>query len=255
MIGHWTKRAWCCAKKHENLAGQDRSRLEFLCLVDCLNNAKESIQPIRTGQAVLLGRLRAALHFTPLTHHEHARTSRRLGSINYTQPFYPIDLTTPSSCARAEVQDSLLAHQAWRTLAQEPIRRGPHDPCTWRQGTPRQRLCQAVLRSRESFATRIVSTRIRLFIYFLASQFSWSTGLIITEGVHINPKARGWVEVPGIWTKEQTESWKVCLACCGGLCLELSLTFSGSYRSRAQERWHHRLAAVASRTSEPLELP
>ncbi len=47
------------------------------------------------------------------------------------------------------------------------------------------------------------------FVYLLSLQFSSSTGLIITEGVHISPQARGWVEVPGIWTKEQTEAWKV----------------------------------------------
>ena len=36
-----------------------------------------------------------------------------------------------------------------------------------------------------------------------------SAGLIITEGVHISEKACGWLNVPGIYTKEQIESWKV----------------------------------------------
>jgi 2,4-dienoyl-CoA reductase-like NADH-dependent reductase (Old Yellow Enzyme family) len=36
---------------------------------------------------------------------------------------------------------------------------------------------------------------------------------VITEGVHISPQARGWVDVPGIWTQEQVEHWKVWLPC------------------------------------------
>eukprot|EP00051_Salpingoeca_urceolata_P027418 m.481413 g.481413 ORF g.481413 m.481413 type:complete len:377 (-) comp22164_c0_seq1:156-1286(-) len=35
-----------------------------------------------------------------------------------------------------------------------------------------------------------------------------TAGVVITEGTHISPRARGWVDVPGIWTKEQTEAWK-----------------------------------------------
>jgi len=35
-----------------------------------------------------------------------------------------------------------------------------------------------------------------------------TVGLIITEGVHISHKARGWVNVPGIWSEKQTEAWK-----------------------------------------------
>jgi N-ethylmaleimide reductase len=35
-----------------------------------------------------------------------------------------------------------------------------------------------------------------------------SAGLIITEGTHISEDGIGWVNTPGIWSKEQTESWK-----------------------------------------------
>lgn len=35
-----------------------------------------------------------------------------------------------------------------------------------------------------------------------------SAGLIITEGVHISEKACGWMNVPGIYNKDQIESWK-----------------------------------------------
>jgi len=35
-----------------------------------------------------------------------------------------------------------------------------------------------------------------------------SAGIIITEGVHISQKARGWVNVPGIWSENQVEQWK-----------------------------------------------
>jgi len=35
-----------------------------------------------------------------------------------------------------------------------------------------------------------------------------SAGLIITEGVHISQKARGWVNVPGIWSDNQVQQWK-----------------------------------------------
>jgi len=35
-----------------------------------------------------------------------------------------------------------------------------------------------------------------------------SAGLVITEGVHISLKARGWVNVPGIWSEKQVAGWK-----------------------------------------------
>lgn len=33
-------------------------------------------------------------------------------------------------------------------------------------------------------------------------------GLVVTEGVHISSKARGWVNVPGIWSDAQEKAWK-----------------------------------------------
>lgn len=35
-----------------------------------------------------------------------------------------------------------------------------------------------------------------------------SAGLIITEASHVSEQARGWVNVPGIWTQEQATKWK-----------------------------------------------
>lgn len=36
----------------------------------------------------------------------------------------------------------------------------------------------------------------------------FTAGLVITEGTHVSKFARGWPQVPGIWTDEQTEAWK-----------------------------------------------
>lgn len=36
-----------------------------------------------------------------------------------------------------------------------------------------------------------------------------SAGLIISEGTHISAQAVGWCNVPGIYTNEQQQAWKV----------------------------------------------
>ncbi|ROR24738.1 2,4-dienoyl-CoA reductase-like NADH-dependent reductase (Old Yellow Enzyme family) [Comamonas sp. BIGb0124] len=36
-----------------------------------------------------------------------------------------------------------------------------------------------------------------------------SAGLIITEGTPVSPEAQGYINVPGIWTAEQTAGWKL----------------------------------------------